>query len=412
MRKFLWSAVLSMAGSAALACENFPDSLGALIDAPDRAACLEALLRDVSDETQANILADVLQAAIWQDDEALARDALAAGADVHSVGGRESPLFLAAEVGSEALVALLLEEGADPDMGLRLEDGEMVTPLDAAARQGHANIVVRLIAAGADLDGAAQVSPLVAAVQGGHVAAAIALVEAGAPDRRRDGAMTESLLDMALYAPSDTGVLMAALIAAGHDPLGTDGDLLHRAASLGRPEVVRVLVAAGVDVNLVAGHANRTPLQEAVWSRTIVALPALLEVGADPASGLNRAMANGWRARGEPVIAYLDAIGDPEAQARIYSLATIEAAASGGFGIEDVRRMVAEGADLNLGAGEAHPLTRIGCFFEPRIGLELIDLGADPEIARVEPAPPWVAECLAYDDPATNEYLRVLGYLE
>lgn len=409
MRKLFWAAVVSMAGSSALACEDIPQTLGALIDAPDRAACLEALLRDVSVETQANILADVLQAAIWQDDEALARDALAAGADVHGVSGRESPLFLASDVGSEALVALLLEGGADPEIGLRFDDGDMVTPLDAAARQGHADIVVQLIAVGADLEGAAPVSPLVAAVQGGHVAAAIALIEAGAPDRRMDGATTQSLLDMALYAPRDTGALIAALIATGHDPLGADGDLLHRAASLGRPEAVRVLVAAGVDVNHLVGNTPRTPLQEAARSETIVAVPALLALGADPTLDLHPALLQARRDRGEPVVAYLDAIGDPQAQARIYSLAAIEAAARGGFGIEDVRRMVAEGADLNLGAGEAHVLNRIGCWFEPRIGEELVALGADPALAVVTPEPAWVAECREFA-PDMIPYLEMLGY--
>ncbi len=56
---------------------------------------------------------------------------------------------------------------------------------------------------------------------------------------------------------------------------------LHVAAIWGDVEGIRLLVAAGADINAI-GEFGHTPLQEAVGQLKIEAVKALLELGADP----------------------------------------------------------------------------------------------------------------------------------
>jgi len=56
---------------------------------------------------------------------------------------------------------------------------------------------------------------------------------------------------------------------------------LHVAAIWGEVEAIRLLVAAGADIN-AAGEHGHTPLQEAAGQLKIEAVKVLLELGADP----------------------------------------------------------------------------------------------------------------------------------
>jgi hypothetical protein len=90
----------------------------------------------------------------------------------------QSSLSKAAENGYEAVVKLLLEEGAKPE----LEDGEGRTPLGRAAEKGHKAVVKLLLEKGAELeseDGEGRTS-LGRAAEKGHKAVVKLLLEKGA----------------------------------------------------------------------------------------------------------------------------------------------------------------------------------------------------------------------------------------
>jgi uncharacterized protein len=111
------------------------------------------------------------------------RRLLAAGAivDVTRRDDAFTPLLAAAQEGYAyaEVAALLLADGADPD---RVDSDER-TPLIAAAFRGHADVVQRLLDAGADPDLARRsdrVSALHLAVQEGFRKVVDALIAAGA----------------------------------------------------------------------------------------------------------------------------------------------------------------------------------------------------------------------------------------
>ena len=87
--------------------------------------------------------------AVWNRDEAAAREALAAGAHPNArsldpCGLGYTPLMEASGLGHVGLVGLLLSRGADPNLGY---GGD--TPLGLAVRGGHTGVARRLVAAGA-----------------------------------------------------------------------------------------------------------------------------------------------------------------------------------------------------------------------------------------------------------------------
>jgi RNA polymerase sigma-70 factor (ECF subfamily) len=96
--------------------------------------------------------------------------------------GGGTPLLRAIERGDDAMVALLLDRGADPNGACECAGGER--PLWTAVSHGRARIVDRLLAHGADPDGTAfeGTTPLRVALQRGEDAIASALRRAGARD--------------------------------------------------------------------------------------------------------------------------------------------------------------------------------------------------------------------------------------
>ena len=132
-----------------------------------------------------------------------------------------TPLHLAAPQADPAVVALLLDYGADP--AVRELDGGM-TPLDDAVRYGEGRepVVALLLRAGAD---------------------------PGAAEARDNAGRTP--LHHAILNPRAGVGLVEVLLEAGADPTAADrsGDTpLHYAARVGDSESVEALLAAGADV--------------------------------------------------------------------------------------------------------------------------------------------------------------------
>lgn len=114
----------------------------------------------------------------YADEEAFAADL--------PLAHRQTPLLLAAGLGDEKLVALLLDRGADVDGKCGCEANE--TPLFAAASRNRDGVVRQLLARGADptLANAAGYRPIDVAQLRGHDAVVAALAPHGAPVARRE----------------------------------------------------------------------------------------------------------------------------------------------------------------------------------------------------------------------------------
>jgi len=159
-----------------------------------------------------------------------------------------SPLATAAARGDLAGVRELLDSGTK-DVDAPDRDG---TPaLHWVARLGDADLVARLLAAGAKVDGADRhgVTPLQVAIGEGNADVVRRLLEAGADANRLD--------------------------AAGESPL-----LL--AARIGEPDVARALLAHGAAVDGREQSFGQTALMVAVREGRTELARVLLDAGADP----------------------------------------------------------------------------------------------------------------------------------
>ena len=171
-----------------------------------------------------------------------------AGADLGATNDYGlTPLALACDNGSGAMVTRLLEAGADPD--LARSTGE--TPLMTCARTGTLVAVTALLNRGANPNAAESwhgQTALMWAVGERHTAVVRVLVDRGADIHTRS-----------------SGGHTALLIAARADD----------------PEPVRLLIAAGADVNDTAPNGLTPLLVATVRGHAALAI-AFLEQGADP----------------------------------------------------------------------------------------------------------------------------------
>lgn len=212
--------------------------------------------------TNASPLADAAEQQKWSEVRELARSASEINAP--QADGANALLW-AAHHDSLATVTLLLERGAEPDVANRYG----ITPLAEAALNGNAAMVERLLAAGADpnktpLGGD---TPLMLAARSGNATSVKLLLEKSAAVDVRETWHGETAL----------------MWAAGEN----------------HPDVVRLLVKAGADVNAVSttfdwkgikhgGVESQLPmggltaLMHAARQNSIEAAIALLELGANP----------------------------------------------------------------------------------------------------------------------------------
>ena len=184
-----------------------------------------------------------------------------------------TPLHLAAQNGHGILVQFLVGHKAD----VNRKNMFHYIPLHLAAASGHTAIVQALIVAGSlvNLPGPAVMAPLHLAALGGHLPTIEALIKGGARVDLRN-AYGQTPLDAAAETPNCIAIARA-LIDAGlnvnaQDLLGNTP--LHGASYMGNIELVKLLIAAGADLDLQS-WSDHTPIQEALANKKQVIVTLL-----------------------------------------------------------------------------------------------------------------------------------------
>ena len=215
-----------------------------------------------------------------------------ADANSHERLGQTALMWAAAE-GHAAVIRALINAGAD--VNAKIESG--FTPFLFAVRGGHLAAVREFLAAGVDVnammrrggeEGGARpastgrTSPLLLAVQNGHFELAIALIDAGAdPNDQRTGFTPLHILPGVRKPDSSDGSDGAAPAGAGH---------------LSSLQFVREIVKRGANVNFrlpkgtprmpatssMIATEGATPMLFAADRSDVPLMRLLLELGADP----------------------------------------------------------------------------------------------------------------------------------
>lgn len=184
-------------------------------------------------------------------------------------------LTAAAAGGRVAVVRALLDAGADPNG----HDSWRAMPprgtaLEKACELGHRDVVRLLLERGASIEEKGLRTPLWTAVAHGHPELVKLLLARGA--RFDDSAFAK-----AIWAGKPETV--ALLLAAGADPHRRDDDgetPAHGAAIHASADIMRLLIAAGADVNVASTIQRETPLHVAARWGHLETIAALLEAGA------------------------------------------------------------------------------------------------------------------------------------
>ena len=163
----------------------------------------------------------------------------------------DSPVADAAMRGDAAAVRSLVAQGKDVNQA----QGDGMTALHWAARNGDASLAEFLLGAGGDVDAGTRI-----------------------------GAYTP----LHLAAQAGAGEVAELLLAAGADPGAATGGTggarpLHFAARAGDERAVAALLAAGADPNAAETAWGQTPLIFAASAGRTASVRALLAAGADPA---------------------------------------------------------------------------------------------------------------------------------
>lgn len=243
-----------------------------------------------------------LHDAAYKDDLAKAQRLVTKGADVKAATDLGvTPLWLAAENGSTAMVKLLLDAGADPNA--RLMDGE--TPLMAAARGGFAEVAELLLKKDATPNAKAtrDQTALMIAASRRHPQVIEVLLRYKADLKARSATWSQMMAVpphghlpynrpiphghmTALLFAARSGDLQSAklLLNAGADPNDRDAwglDALTLAAEAKHRDLVLLLAPLTKHATTPAREPGFTALHAAILHRDPVMVEAILKAGAN-----------------------------------------------------------------------------------------------------------------------------------
>jgi ankyrin repeat protein len=215
--------------------------------------------------------------AAQNDDLETAEMLIRAGADVSAANRTGlTPMRLAAINGSAAMIARLLRAGVNPNTPLT-QYGD--TALMMAARTGKPEAVQVLLESGAAIDGVESwggTTALMWAVSEGHTAVVRMLIDRGANVNARSKVIPVS--NKRLGEANTPRASMPDEKPEGYANGGLTPLLF--AAREGRLEIARLLVAAGANVNAIAGD-GKNPLGMAIYNGSFELASWLIDNGAD-----------------------------------------------------------------------------------------------------------------------------------
>jgi ankyrin repeat protein len=213
------------------------------------------------------------------------------GVDVNCVADGGWTLLIASALsGSTKCITVLLSHGADVNLPAICE-GDLYSPLLAAALEGHVAVCRQLTEAGANIEvrGERQSAPLHFAAQRGHIGVVALLMQRGADTK----VMNSDLCTPIMMACANQQLLcvQALLPHADLDHYHKRGfSLLHLAAAQGDPAVLEAVLPRYVEAGLVdipsgvdASNempAGRTPLMSACVCARYAEAKMLLKAGA------------------------------------------------------------------------------------------------------------------------------------
>ncbi|KAJ5188138.1 hypothetical protein N7491_004463 [Penicillium cf. griseofulvum] len=241
-----------------------------------------------------------------------------------------SPLSLASSKGSSALVASLLQAGADPNLAC----SPSTLPLYLAAYGGFLEVIRILLEFGVDPNsrGAFYMKPSYKLQKGA--------------DDKDDGDFSNALQAASLEGHKEVAQMLLDRGANINASGGRYGNALQAASSRGHKEVVQILLDRGANVNASGGrHGNALQAASSGGHKEVVQI--LLERGSNITYHqlVNALEAASSRGHKEVVQVLLDCGANVNTQDGQYSNA-LEAASSGGHK-EVVQMLLDYGADVN-----------------------------------------------------------------
>ncbi|MFC1781263.1 ankyrin repeat domain-containing protein [Planctomycetota bacterium] len=262
------------------------------------------------------------------------------GADVNAKTSYNiTPLHYAVENGHKEIVELLLANGADLSIKRNTLISSGFTALHDAVDLGQIDIVELLIAGGADVNVLtdSDVSPLYIAELKDYEEIANLLRKNGAED-----------ISPTLYGAFENGDIeqIKLLISQGADinvKINRGQTLLHMASERGDKEIAELLIENGADIN-AKNNAGGSSLHSAVMSGHKNIVELFIEAGAD---------VNIISNSGDTPLDIAQGRGQNEIVELLLSHSagrSLVGAISSGD-IEEIKRLISEGVDLNVTSG-------------------------------------------------------------
>jgi ankyrin repeat protein len=178
-----------------------------------------------------------------------------AGLNLQDRSTRRKMLWIAAKAGDNRLLqeCLVGASAADFDFEKCDTSGWTFTVLGIAAKEGHTDIIIALIKAGAGVNHRTKEAgdtALMAAAENGHASAVQALIGSGADINLQD---MDGYTALMVASKGGHSIVVQALIAAGADFNSQDSNgrtALWYASAFGHPSTVLALLEAGADRNI------------------------------------------------------------------------------------------------------------------------------------------------------------------